>query len=84
MSLQEKIKILKLTPLHKPKRAVPVLMCLDQETLPNEIERLIKESNVESIIFRDKKDSINANYTIIYKQRDKDSGYVSSEFSIAE
>ena len=84
MSLQEKIKSLKLTPLHKPKRAVPVLMRLDQETLSDEIERLIKESNVESIVFRDKKDSINANYTIIYKQGDKDSGYVSSEFFIAE
>ena len=67
-------------PLPTPKRAVPALMSLDDETLPDDIRQLIKENNVESIIFRDKQDSMNANYTITYKQGDEDSGYVSYEF----
>ena len=66
------------------KRAVPVLMSLDDETLPDDIKQLIKENNVESIVFRDKQDSMNANYTITYKQGDEDSGYVSYEFFIAK
>ena len=84
MSLQEKTRRLKLTPLHTPKRAVPVLMSLNDETLPDEIKQLITESNAESIVFRDKQDSINANFTITYKQRDKDSWYVSYEFFVVE
>ena len=52
-------------------------MSLDDETLPDDIKQLITESNVKSIVFIDKQDSINANYTITYKQGDKDSGYVS-------
>ena len=82
MSLQEKMKRLKLTPLPTPKRAVPVLMSLDDETLPDDIKQLIKENNVESVVFRDKQDSMNSNYTITYKQRDEDSEYVSYEFFI--
>ena len=62
---------LKLTPLPTPKRAVPVLMSLDDEILPDDIKQLIKENNVESIVFRDKQDSMNANYTITYKQETK-------------
>ena len=84
MSLQEKMKRLKLTPLPTPKRAVPILMSLDDETLPDEIKQLIKENNVESIVFRDKQDSMNANYTITYKQEDNGSGYVLYEFFIVE
>ena len=83
MSSQEKLKRLKLTPLPTPKRAVPVLMSLDDETLPDDIKQLIKENNVKPIIFRDKQDSMNANYTITYKQGDgDDSGYVSYEFFV--
>ena len=82
MSLQEKMKRLKLTPLPTPKREVPVLMSLDDETFPDDIKQLIKENNVESIVFRDKQDSMNANYTITYKQRDEDSGYVYEFFIV--
>ena len=84
MSLKGKMKRLKLTPLPTPKRAVPVLMSLDDETLPDDIKQLIKENNVESIVFRDKQDSMNANYTITYKQGDEDSGYISYEFFIVK
>ena len=84
MSLQEEMKRLKLTPLPTPKCAVPILISLDDETLPDEIKQLIKENNVESIVFRDKQDSMNANYTITNKQGDNDSGYVLYEFFIVE
>ena len=55
---------LKLTPLPMPKRAVPNLMSLDDESLPKKIKKRVKENDVESIVFRDKVDSINANYTV--------------------
>ena len=50
MSLHEKMKRLKLIILPTPKRAVPVLMSLDDETLPDNIKQLINENNVESIV----------------------------------
>ena len=75
---------LKLTPLPMPKRAVPVLMSLDDETLPKEIKQRVKENDVETIVFRDKVDSINANYTITYRNDDKDSEYVMYEIYIVE
>ena len=71
MSLQEKMKRLKLTPLPTPQRAVPVLMSLNDETLPDDIKQLIKENNVESIVFRDKQDSMNANYTSLTNKETK-------------
>ena len=55
-------------------------MSLDDETLSDDIKQLIKERNVESIVFRGKQDSMNPNYTITYKQRGEDSGYVSYDF----
>ena len=68
-----------------PKRAgCPILMSLDDETLNDEIKQLIKESNVESTVYRNNQDSINVNYKIIYKQGDKDSGYVHYELFIVE
>ena len=50
MSLHEKMKRLEIAPLPTPKRAVPILMSLNNKTPPDEIKQLIKESNVESII----------------------------------
>ena len=84
MSIQEKIQRLKLTPLPMPKRAVTILMSLDDETLPKEIKQRVKENDVESIVFREKVDSINANYTITYRNDEKDSEYVLYEKYIAE
>ena len=75
---------LKLTPLPMPKRAVPVLMSLDDESLPKEINQRVKENDVETIVFRDKVDSIIANYTITYRNDDKDPEYVMYEIYIAE
>ena len=84
MYIQEKMQRLKLTPLPMPKRAVPVLMSLDDESLPKEIKQRVKENDVETIVFRDKVDSINANYTITYRNDDKDSEYVMYERYIAK
>ena len=84
MSIQEKTQRLKITPLLMPKRAVPILMSLDDESLPKEIKQRVKENDVESIVFRDKVDSKNANYTVTYRIDDKDSEYVLSEIYIAE
>ena len=84
MSVQEKMQRLKLTPLPMPKRAVPILMSLDDESFPKEIKQREKENDVESIVFRDKVDSINANYTITYRNDDKDSEFVLYEIYIAE
>ena len=67
-----------------PKCAVPILMSLDDESLPKEIKQRVKENDVESIVFRDKVDSIKANYTINYRSDDKDSEYVLYEIYIAE
>ena len=75
------MKGLKLTPLLTPKRAVPVLISVDDETLPDDNKQLIKENKVESIVFRDKKDLMNANYTVTYKHKEtKVSGYFYYEF----
>ena len=65
-----------------PKRAVPILMSLDDESLPKEIKQRLKANDVESIVFRDNVDSINANYTITYRKGDKD--YVLYGIYIAE
>ena len=60
-----------------PQRATPILMSLDDESLPKEIKQRVKEKEIESTVFRDKVDSINANYTISYRKDDKYSQYVS-------
>ena len=78
------MKKLKLIPLPVPKRAVPILMSLDDESLPKEIKQRVKENDVESIVFRDKVDTINANYTKTYRNDDKDTEYVLYEIYIAE
>ena len=67
-----------------PHRAVPILMSLDDESLPKEIKQRVKENDVESIVFRDKVDSINANYKTTYRNDDKNSEYVLYEIYIAE
>ena len=84
MSIQEKMQRLKLIPLPMPKRAVPILMSLDDESIPKEIKQRVKENDVESIVFRDKVDSINTNYSTAYRNDDTDSEYVLYEIYIAK
>ena len=51
MSLQEKMKKLKLTPLPTPKYPVPVSVPLDDKSLPDEIKEVVREGKVESIVY---------------------------------
>ena len=68
MSIQEKARRLKLTSLPMPKHAVPVQISPTDESHPAEIKESIRDSNVESIVFTDKTDNVNANYNIAYKK----------------
>ena len=65
-----------------PKRAVPVLMSLTDKNLPAEIRQRIEKNNVQSIVFRDKFDSVNANYTISFICENQNSQFVSYEIYI--
>ena len=49
-SLQEKMKRLNLTPLPMRKLQTPVQVSLDDESLPDEINGVVSEDNVESIV----------------------------------
>ena len=69
MSVQEKARRLKLTPLSMPKHALPVQISPTDESLPTEIKERIRDSNVESVVFRDKTDIVIANYTIAYQKK---------------
>ena len=82
MSLEEKMRKLKLTPLPMPKRAEPVLMSLNDKSLPAEIRRRIEKNNVQSIVFREKTDGVNANYTITFINDNQNSQFVSYEIYI--
>ena len=62
-----------------PKHAVPVQISPTDESLPVEIKESIRDSNVESVVFRDKTDNVNANYTIAYQKPDKNSQFVCYE-----
>ena len=65
-----------------PKRAVPVLMSLNDKSLPAEIRQRIVKNNVQSIGFRDKTDRVNANYTISFINDNQNSQYVTYEIYI--
>ena len=82
MSLEEKMRKLKLTPLPMPKRAEPVLISLKDKSLPAEIRRRIEKNNVQSIVFRQKTDRVNAKYTITFINDNQNSQFVSYEIYI--
>ena len=50
-----------------PQHAIPVHISQTDESLPAEIKEIIRDINVESVVFRDKPDYVNENYTISYK-----------------
>ena len=80
MSLQEKMKRLKLTPLPIHKSSAPVQVTLDDESLPDEIKQVVSKENVESIVYYAKDDGMQSNYKVTYKKEDKDSRYTTYEF----
>ena len=80
--MQEKARRLKLTLLPMPKHAVPVQISPTDKSLPAEIKVSIRDSNVESVVFRDKTDNVNANYTTAYQKNDENSQFVCYEIFI--
>ena len=65
-----------------PKRAEPVLMSLNDKSLPAEIRRRIEKNNVQSIVVREKTDRVNANYTITFINDNQNSQFVSYKIYI--
>ena len=84
MSLQEKIKRLKLTPLPIHKSPAPVQVTLDDESLPDEIKQVINKGNAESIVHYAKDYGMQSNNKVTYKKEDKDSRYTTYEFFMVE
>ena len=84
MSLQEKMKRLKLTPLPMHKSPTPVQVSLDDESLPEEIKEVVSEGNVESIVYYAIGGGMQANYKVTYKKDEKDSRYTTYDFFMIE
>ena len=84
MSLQEKMKRLKLTPLPMHKSPTPVQVSLDDESLPDEIKQVVSKGNVESIVYYAKDCGMQSNYKVTHKKEDKDSRYTTYEFFMVE
>ena len=84
MSLQEKMKRLKLTPLPIHKSPEPVQVTLDDESLPDEIKQMVSKGNVESIVNYAKDYGMQSNYNVTYKNEDKDSRYTTYEIYMVE
>ena len=84
MSLQEKMKRLKLTPLPMHKSPTPVQVSLDDESLPDEIKQVVSKGNMESIVFYANDCGMQSNYKVTYKKEDKDSRYTTYEFFMVE
>ena len=79
MSMQEKMRRMKLTPLPTPKRPVAVPMSLTDESLPDEIKQGVREGNLDSIVY-EKDCGVKASYTVTYKKADANSNYTTYEF----
>ena len=84
MSSQVKMKRLKLTPLPIHKSPAPVQVTLDDESLPDEIKRVLSKGNVESIDYYAKDHGTQSNYKVTYKKEDKDSRYTAYGFFMVE
>ena len=80
MSLQQKMRKLKLTALPTPKWPAPVQVPLDDDNLPDEIKMLVSEGNVESIVYYGSGYGMQANNRVTYKKDNKDSRYTTYEF----
>ena len=84
MSLQEKMRRMKLTPLPIHKSPAPVQVTLDDESLPEEIKQVVSKGKVESIVYFAKDSGMQSNYKVTYKKEDKDSRYTTYEFFMIE
>ena len=84
MSLQEKMKRPKLTPLSFQKSPAPVQVTLNDESLPDKIKQAVSKGNVESIVCYAKDYDMQSNYKVTYKKEDKDSRYTTYEYFMVE
>ena len=80
MSLQQNMRKLKLTSLPTPKWPAPVQVALDKDNIQNENKMLVSEVNVESVVYYGSGYGMQANYTVTYKEDDKDSRYTTYGF----
>ena len=79
---KKKTRKLKLTRLHMPRRAVPVLISLTNKSLPDEIRQRFEKKNVQLIVFRDKTDRANANTAIVFISDNQNTQFVFYEMYI--
>ena len=84
MSLQEKMKRLKLTLIPFHKSPAPLQVTLDDESLPDEIKQVISKRNVESIVYYAKDYGMQSNYKVTYKKEGKDNRYTTYEYFVVE
>ena len=84
MSLQEKMKKLKLIPLPTPKYPVPVPIPLDDKSLHDEIKEVVREGKVESIVYYGNDYVFQANYKITYKKEDENSEFITYDFFMVD
>ena len=84
MSLQEKMRRMKLTPLPMHKSPTPVQVSLDDESLPDEIKQIVSKGNAKSIVYYAKDCDMQSNYKVTFKKEDKDSRYTTYEFFMIE
>ena len=61
-------KKLKQTPLPTPNYPVPVPVPLDVETLPDEINELVREGKLESIVYYGSDYGFKAKYKVTFKE----------------
>ena len=67
-------------PLSTPKYPVPEPIPLDDESLPDRIEEIVREGKVESIVYYGSYYGFQANYKITYKKENKNFEIITCEF----
>ena len=68
MSLQQKMRKLKLTSFPAPKWLAPFQVAPDDNSLPDEVKMLVNEGNVETIVYYGSGYGMQANYKVTYKK----------------
>ena len=66
------------------KSPTPVQVSLDEESLPDEIKRVVSKGNVDSIIYYAKDCGMQSNYKVTYKKEEKDPRYTTYEYFMVE
>ena len=67
-----------------PKRSVPVQVTLNGEKVPEQIKQLVEQRSVDSVTYYRKEYDMKANYTIVYKKKDKSLHYTTYKIFIVD